>query len=453
VALAAIPSLIAVWQLGRIHPDEVYQYLEPAFWRVHGYGVMAWEWHRGLRNWAVPGVIAACIRVAELFGLSDPRAVRAVIALPQWALNVFALVAVFRFSRRRVPEGAARLALALVALTGSFAIYAGRTLGESLSAALLWIAFEALDRAVWPETSPEGRVPRWARGPAWAGAVAGMALGLSVVARYGSALFVVAAVGWLFAMRRWRPLIACVVAGALVALGLGALDWVSWGAPFHSLVAYLQYNVFSGDAARQFGSAPASFYFLPLLALCPLWALAGIGLSLRYERPRVSAPLVASGVYLLALLATAHKEERFLYPGVAVLWLAAAPWVARAVLSAGRWRGVAVGAALVASGVTFAFGPELRGDQFRGIVEATRGDAHGLVIVNEGLWGAGGFFYVGKRIPWFTCDWPRDASFRNAMRDRRFDRAVTFEGRALDELKAAGFRVMDQVGRETVLAR
>jgi hypothetical protein len=39
------------------------------------------------------------------------------------------------------------------------------------------------------------------------------------------------------------------------------------------------------------------------------------------------------------------------------------------------------------------------------------------------------------------------------MRDPRINRAVTFEDRALAELQAAGFRVVERRGRETVLAR
>ena len=67
--------------------------------------------------------------------------------------------------------------------------------------------------------------------------------------------------------------------------------------------------------------------------------------------------------------------------------------------------------------------------------------------------GGGGFFYIGKNIPWLTCDWPQDGNFQAAMGDARFNRAVTFEGRALAELQAAGFHVVGQVGRETLLAR
>src|ERR1700761_1416113 len=38
VFLAILPACIAVAQLGRLHPDEVYQLLEPGFYRAFGYG-------------------------------------------------------------------------------------------------------------------------------------------------------------------------------------------------------------------------------------------------------------------------------------------------------------------------------------------------------------------------------------------------------------------------------
>jgi hypothetical protein len=162
--------------------------------------------------------------------------------------------------------------------------------------------------------------------------------------------------------------------------------------------------------------------------------------------------------YFLALTATAHKEERFLYPGLLLLVLAAAPLAAGFVLSRkaalGRGGGIALLLGTTVLPGFFFLSEDLRGDQFRAIVSATRDErTRGLLIVNEGLWGAGGFFYIGKNIPWLTCDWPRDANFQRAMRDPRFNRAVTFEGRALAELQAAGFGVVERVGRETVLSR
>jgi hypothetical protein len=159
---------------------------------------------------------------------------------------------------------------------------------------------------------------------------------------------------------------------------------------------------------------------------------------------------------LVALLRTAHKEERFLYPVAILLVVEAAPALAMLLerLRATWQRVVLAAVALLLTVFSAAPYRDLRGDQFRAIVKATRpSEVTGLLIVNEGIWGAGGFFYVGKRIPWLVCDWAHEPAFQAAMRDPRFNRVVTFEGRALAELQAAGFHVIEQEGRETILAR
>ena len=439
-----LPGLIAVVQLGRIHPDEVYQLLEPAWFRAHGYGRLAWEWHVGLRNWAAPGLAAGVLRLAAAMGITHPRAYRALLAVPQVALHAWMVVAAYRFAARRAGAGAGFFAALLLGLYGPVLVFAGRPLGESLSAAFLVVAVEALDRP--------GR-------PARSGLLGGLALGLAVVVRYGSALMVVTALLWLAATRRWRLLAFTCLGGLGVALALGALDAATWGRPFHSLLAYVDFNVLSGQAAQQFGASPPDFYLRPFFTGVPLWVWAAALLASMAARgrPTVSVPLLWATVYLLALALTPHKEERFLYPGLVLLVLAAAPVLAGFVLGHARlgarwgWGALALASSLLAG----AFYPpqDLRGDQFRAIVAASRGDARGLLIVNEGLWGAGGFFYLGRDIPWLTCDWPHDANFQAALRDPRFNRAITFEGRALGELQAGGFRVVGRIGRETLLAR
>jgi phosphatidylinositol glycan class B len=442
-AVALLPSVIAVAQLGRIHPDEVYQMLEPAWHRVHGYGVLAWEWRDGLRNWAVVLVFSWLLRVGDLLGLTHPQANRALLALPQLALHGWMLLAAYRLAARRGGQHGGLLAALLVGLYGPVLVFAGRTMSESISAAFLVVAMEALDRK-----------EQLAR----AGLLGGLALGLSVVARYGSAVFVLAALVWLVLARRWRVLAFTCLGGLAVALGLAALDWGTWGAPFHSLAAYVRFNVLSDGAARNFGASPPDYYVPVLLSALPLWAWLAVPLGLgALRRLSVSLPLFCALVYVAAVSATPHKEERFLYPALVLLVLAAAPivtaWLVQAPREAMlRWGG----AALVSTLASAAYYPpqDPRGDEFRAIVAATRDSkATGLLIVNEGFWGAGGFFYVGKNIPWLTCDWAHEPNFQRAISDPTFNRAVTFEGRALPELQAAGFRVVDQVGRETILTR
>ncbi|RKG95369.1 mannosyltransferase [Corallococcus sp. CA053C] len=447
LAVALVPIVVAVRELGRIHPDEVFQALEPAWWRVHGYGVLAWEWREGLRNWALPGVLAAFLKLSEVLGITDPRTYRGMVAVPQFALHAWSLWAVYRFAARRAGPTGGALAVLLLGLSGPVLLFAGRTLSESFSASFLLVAMEALDR---PGTDAQARR---------AGILGGMALGLAVVTRYPSALFVLAALGWLVGARRWRVLAFACVGGLGVALGLGGLDWFTWGAPFHSFLAYVRFNVLSGEAAAAFGASPPEFYAQPLLRAVPLWAWAAVPLSLAslLRWRTLSLPLTCAAVYTAVLLATPHKEERFLYPALVLGLLAAASQLAAALMAIQRpgLRGVLTFSSLWLGFVRTDGYPsqDLRRDQFRAIVQATRGDAKGLLIVNEGLWGSGGFFYIGRNIPWRTCDWPRDAAFQASMRDPAFNRAVTFEGRALPELQAAGFRVVREVGRETILAR
>ena len=220
--------------------------------------------------------------------------------------------------------------------------------------------------------------------------------------------------------------------------------------------AWARFNVGSTGAAQRFGAEPPGYYWPFLWSEVPLWVWPSLLLGLAWLRPRLGVAGAMAALVLVALVQTAHKEERFLYPVVVLLVAEAAPGLG-ALLERlrARWQRVAV--ALVALLLTGRGEPpsmDLRGDQFRAIVKATRPEeATGLLIVNEGLWGSGGFFYVGKRIPWLTCDFPQDGAFQVAMRDRRFNRVVTFEGRALPELQAAGFKVVGVEGRETILAR
>lgn len=439
LALAAVPAVLAVAQLGRIHPDELYQTLEPAYWRVHGYGILAWEWRSGIRNWALPGVFSWILRLCSALGIEHPLGYRAVLEVPQFALHAWMLARVFRYAERRTDRAGGLAALGLVGLYGTLLIFAGRTMGESFSTAFLVIAVEALDR-------PEGGRR--------AGLLAGGALGLAVVVRYGSLVLVAAALVWLVAFRRWRTLAWTCAGGAAVAAGLGGLDAATWGKPFHSLLEYVDFNVLSGQAAAQFGESPAFFYLPVLLQLFPVWGWPGLW-RLRDERPRLPLALCCAAVYALTISATPHKEQRFLYPALVLLVLCAAPGLVKLIRSLAPPQRIGAMVGALALGLVPAnFQEDLRADQFRAIVQITRpADVTGLLIIGDGVWGVGGFFYIGKNIPWTVCDTPADHAFRLAMTDRRFNRVITFEDHALPELTQAGFRVIGHLGRETLLTR
>lgn len=432
VALASVPCLVATLQLGRIHPDETYQFLEPAFQWAYGYGKPAWEWREGLRNWAIPGTLGLLLKGTRALGVEHPVAYRAVLEVPVFALHLWMLHATFRYAKRHAPRRA-RTALFAVALYGPLLIFAGRTMGESFSAAFVVIALEALDRP-----------PRADRDELRAGAVGGCALGLAVVARYGSLPFVVAALVWLALRGRWYRLVCVIAAGSVVACALSLLDHATWGRPFASLVAYASFNVFSGGAARDFGAQPAWWYAAPFVTWAAAWIWIALPLAVRRER--LSIALFAALVYFATLVATPHKEERFLYPGLVVLLLAAIPGIE---VLGSRWASLAV----VGTSLAHVMIPvDVCGDEIRAIVRATRGPASGLVVVGENEWGTGGTFFIGRNIPWSACDGPADPRFDAAMADVRVNRAVAPRG-VEKALSAHGFRRADDVGRFAIFVR
>jgi hypothetical protein len=433
--------------LGRLHPDEVYQSLEPAYRLVHGYGIRTWEWDEGIRNWAFPLLLAGILKVCDACGITDPRAYRAALGIPLWLLHACALLAAYRYAYRRAGAQSALLALLSVAFYGPVIMYAGRTLSESVSTAFLVMSVEALTR-------PVDRPRAWSSG-IWGGA----ALGLAAVARYGSLAAAAGAFVWLLVARRLSTLVGAIVGFAMVAIALFVLDWISWGAPLHSVIAYAKYNVFSGESARAFGAHGVGFYGRELVRQVPVWFLVALPTCLRRAKWVPPLGLSMSLVYLGALALTPHKEERFLYSALVLCTVDLAPELWLLVRSLRKaWLSRVLGAgALITSFAPAFLQLDTGSDKFRAMVEATRPrDVTGLLIVNEdiwsGVWSAGGYFYIGKQIPWVVRD-VRPGPLQLDPIDHRINRALTTRDRGLRQLTESGFFVIGRVGKATILAR
>ncbi|MFT3709509.1 MAG: mannosyltransferase [Archangium sp.] len=513
VTLAALPAALhAVVLLGRLHPDEVYQSLEIALHRTWGFGVLPWEWLAppnvdpskpwGIRNWFVPLIFSTLLRMGDAIGIKTVMGRRVLLELPQFALHAAMLAAVWRLAFRRVGATGARWCLWLVALYAPLVWFGGRTMSESFSTAFLVWGLERLDaRDVKP--------PWWALG--------GALLGFAQVTRYGSAAAILPAMAWLLWDRRWKTFAFATAGGLVVAVGLGALDFFTWGSWFHSLIDYFRFNVSSGAAAQAFGAAPWWLY-LGRLLIAP-FALLGLAVSLRAGRTRWPAVAVltvmlaitiyfatqpalsawqsnvspfvgvlllltvawlllrrddesrasiflASALGYLAILSwTSHKEDRFVYPALVLLTVAGAPLFIAWLRAQTEPLVEGLGWIAIGAGVAFYLATSpldvQRKEQFQLIArnaEATTG----LVVMNEGLWGAPGYFYLGKNIPWCPCDFPHDGCFQAAARDARFNRGLYWSNGPRDgnrdaqtqaAFEAAGFHVAARSGAATWFER
>src|SRR6186713_1946665 len=80
-------------------PDEIHQSLEPAHRLVFGYGLIAWEFSEGARNWAFPGVIAGLMRATAALGGDRPHIYLPVIRLVFVAMSLGTALGIYRLAR------------------------------------------------------------------------------------------------------------------------------------------------------------------------------------------------------------------------------------------------------------------------------------------------------------------------------------------------------------------
>lgn len=288
---------------GMHYPDEIFQYLEPAYEHIHGFAWLPWEYDRGVRNWVLPAYYGGLIEIGETFGLRGWALHRA-LTLHSTLLSLLIVPAGWRLGVA-VGRGDQRLgaltafALALFPVFGYFAPHTLSELHGLL--ATTWAYTLWMEQQGPPERTGRVRKAFWV----------GLLLGAAVICRYTLVVFVpLVALDYQF-RSRLRELFAAS-AGFLVAMALlGWVDLMTWGRPFHSFIEYVDYNLLENGASHH-GVMSHDFYwreaFVERLGLAR-WLLLAPALALFRRHWRM---ILAWVIPFVGLSLIGHKEERFL---------------------------------------------------------------------------------------------------------------------------------------------
>ena len=306
--LAAALRIVAALPFAVEHPDEVLQYLEPAYHlATKGPWVQTWEQHEGMRSWLLPGLIAGPMWLGKTL---DPGGTLDLL-LPRLAFAACSLLLVA--AAVRIGSLASRLhALAAglaTAIWFELVYMAPRLLSENLSTVAILFGAAAL-------------LKPWARLGRWSDVFAGALLGLGFVLRiqHGPAIAALVLIAVPRAeLRRYLPLLA----GGVAALALDAAVALAAGqTPFAWIVSNVMRNVVEGRSA-DFGTSRPWQY---LQLLTRRWGLAAVPLLiLAWIGARRSPPLAAAAlVNFLVHSIIPHKEWRFIWLTLAIVVILAA---------------------------------------------------------------------------------------------------------------------------------
>lgn len=306
-------------------PDEIFQSLEQAHRLVFHYGLVLWEFREGARSWLLPGLLAPVMKLTAPLGAGSSGYLAGAQA---WLclLSLGVPYASYRLARGAGLHAAIVATLA-TSLWFELVYFAPKALAEVVATYALAPALALLDEeGAEGSGDDEGALRRRLL-------LSGMLLGLATALRPHLAPAVL--VASLVALRaRWRLARGFAIALALPLLAAGALDFATWGAPFHSYAHNVRANVIAGKAAT-YGTAPPYAYASLLwgswsFATPMVLALAALGAR------RAKATASAAVTVLVVHAAIAHKEWRFVVPAIALTvvlasigLLDASVWLAR----------------------------------------------------------------------------------------------------------------------------
>ncbi|MDF1564326.1 MAG: glycosyltransferase family 39 protein [Deltaproteobacteria bacterium] len=430
---------------GMHYPDEIFQYLEPAYWVRHGDAWLPWEYARGVRNWVLPAYYGSLMTLGEWLGYQGWELHR-LLTLHNTLFGLLLIPAGLRLGRAasRGDERVAWLTGLFLAAFPLFGYFGPHTLSELHGLLLTTWAY-----ALWMEqVAAEDR-----EGDRRKAFVVGLLLGGAFVTRYTLLVFVpVVALDYLLFSRK-RQFVAAT-AGFLTMIALLAIvDWITWGVPLHAFIEYVRYNLIE-DGASHHGVSPLDFYwqeaFVERLGHAR-WLLVLPALAFARAHWRML------GGWLLPFVAFSvirHKEERFLlsiWPfllvGALVAWFALLDRLPRR-----RWSaGLATALLLLVCGANFVGVSKMRMRWKAGIFQAQdfvgqQADATGLLL-DDRLHLNGGYTLLNRSIP--------QLQFHTGhLRNRLYNYVAVYEERSLQQMRRwRGFEEVATFEDTTVFRR
>jgi hypothetical protein len=305
--------LSAIFVYGPQALDDYKHGVVPAYQLFAGLPVELPAFRSPLLVWLLSGFVS----LASWFGAESALAQVRAMYLGLGAVSLTALWGTYLYVRRFRSQVFGALALYLVAAFPLMPFVSTRAFGEAVAMSLAALGIAMLESA---------RLTGDRRPAPWMGGF--LALGLATLFRFHAGLIYLGYLAVLAAMRIRPGVAAAVVAGIATLVAEAIIDLVAGRGPLTTLAAYLIENA---DGGVKYGVMPwyGPLFLVLGVSLFPFSAVLwrSVGTLWRRMGPVLAPVLVFVAAHSLA----PHKEDRFLYPILAVeLWAVACLWSASA---------------------------------------------------------------------------------------------------------------------------
>lgn len=309
---AGVYLITAYFSVGHLHPDEYYQILEFAAYKLqlnsaHG---LTWEFYQQIRSAGQAWLVVYLYKLVALINAPNPFFVAFLTRVVAGSLSLLAVVMfISAFKHELTTVNRQRWCILLGFFSYLMAFNAIRYSSENIAAKLFIISLGWL---FWPQLQQQLRQQSWQR---WLRYLSiGFIFGLSFVIRYQLGLMIAGLLAWLLIIQRLKfSLWLALNCGIILALACGlSIDHWFYGHWLFTPWRYFAANILAGKAAS-FGVDPWYLYlsiagFIPY---GPIYILAGIYFMLTQRRHVITWIMLP---FILTHLYIGHKELRFLTP-------------------------------------------------------------------------------------------------------------------------------------------
>jgi hypothetical protein len=259
-------------------------------------------------------ILAGFLKIASFVGVSSALTQVRSMYLGLGVLSLLGIVGTYLYVRNFRSKIFGALALYLMALQGLMPFLSTRAFGEALALPFVLLGLGMIEDQ------------RLSKKGGWPVAFGVLSLGVACCLRFHVGLIVLSYGAVLIYLREWKIIGWGILGGvATLAMQVG-IDEFSGKAPFETLKIYLAEN---GGGGAQYGVSPwyNTWAFALGLTLFPFSLL--LWRSARGVWRRHWPIIIPSLVFILVHSLVPHKEERFLYPVVGLIWIVlAAFWSA-----------------------------------------------------------------------------------------------------------------------------